>query len=61
MTELLESTYHYHLSKKDEPSKEETLEKLIKTVFKESDETYGYRSVTDALKVKVTRSILNVF
>lgn len=52
MTELPESTYHYHLSKKDEPSKEETLEKLIKTIFKESDETYGYRRVTDALKVK---------
>lgn len=45
-----ESTYHYHLSKKEEPNKEEKLDHLILKIFKDSNETYGYRRIKEALK-----------
>lgn len=50
MTELPESTYYYHLSKKDQPNKDEELEEIIQDIFKESKETYGYRRIKEKLE-----------
>ena len=50
MTELPESTYHYHIGKKTESNKDKEIEELIQTIFKENKERYGYRRITDELK-----------
>ena len=50
MAELPESTYYYHLAKKEQPNKDEELERLILDIFKKSKETYGYRRIKKELK-----------
>ena len=52
VTELPESTYHYHLAKKDEVNKDEELEELIQEIFEEHDGRYGYRRIRDVLHAK---------
>src|SRR5699024_8966847 len=52
VTELPESTYHYHLSKKNEPSEDKGLEELIQEIFEENKERYGYRRITAELKAR---------
>ena len=52
VTELPESTYHYHLSKKDEENKDEKLENLIQEIFEEFKGTYGYRRIRDELHAR---------
>lgn len=52
VTELPESTYHYHLSKKNEPNENKGLEELIQEIFEENKERYGYRRLTDELKAR---------
>lgn len=52
VTGLPESTYHYHCSKKDEETKDETLGTLIQEIFEENDGNYGYRRIQEALKNK---------
>lgn len=49
MIELPESSYHYHKQRINKVNLDEPLEKEIKQIFDESDETYGYRRITDAL------------
>ena len=50
VTQLPESTYHYHLSRKDQPNKDEPLERLIQAIFEEHKGNYGYRRMTIELK-----------
>src|SRR5699024_8704370 len=52
VTELPESTYHYHLSKKNKPNPDKGLEELIQEIFEENKERYGYRRITDELKAR---------
>ncbi len=52
ITELPESTYHYHLSKKDGENKEKDLEDLIQKIFDEHKENYGYRRIRDELHAR---------
>ncbi|WP_369126397.1 IS3 family transposase, partial [Salmonella enterica] len=47
-----ESTYHYHLSKKDEDNKDEKLEELIQEIFEEHKGNYGYRRIRDELHAR---------
>lgn len=52
VTELPESTYHYHLAKKDEVNKDEELEELIEEIFEEHEGRYGYSRIRDVLHAK---------
>ena len=56
VTELPESTYHYHLSKKNEPNEDKGLEELIQEIFEENKERYGYRRITDELMLTSSRN-----
>ena len=52
MTELPESTYHYHIAKKTKPHKDKELEDLIEAIFEEHKERYGYRRITIELRAR---------
>ena len=52
VTELPESTYHYHLSQKDEDNKDAKLENLIQEIFEEHNGNYGYRRIRDELHAR---------
>ncbi len=52
MTELPESTYHYHIAKKTKPHKEKELEDLIQAIFEEHKGRYGYRRITIELRAR---------
>ncbi|MBA5728619.1 transposase [Aerococcaceae bacterium INB8] len=52
MTELPESTYHYHIAKKTNPHKDKELEDLIQAIFEEHKERYGYRRITIELRAR---------
>ena len=52
MTELPESTYHYHIAKKTKTHKDKELEDLIQAIFEEHKERYGYRRITIELRAR---------
>lgn len=49
MIELPESSYHYHKHRLTQSNSDEELEQEINRIFQSSDETYGYRRITDEL------------
>ena len=49
VTKFPKSTYHYWVNKMKQVNPDQELEELILIIFKESDETYGYRRIQDEL------------
>ena len=48
--DLPASTYHYYMAQKANDPKDHPLEQLIQKNFNDSNETYGYRRITLALR-----------
>ena len=48
--DLPASTYHYYIAQKANDQKDHPLEQLIQKIFNDSNETYGYRRITLALR-----------
>ncbi|WP_244359848.1 IS3 family transposase [Dolosigranulum pigrum] len=48
--DLPASTYHYYMAQKANDPKDHPLEQLIQKIFNDSNETYGYRRITLALR-----------
>lgn len=49
VTKFPKSTYHYWVKKMAQENPDQELENLILSIFKENDENYGYRRITDEL------------
>ena len=49
VTKFPKSTYHYWVNQMKQDNSDQELESLILTIFKEHDENYGYRRITDEL------------
>ena len=49
VTKFPKSTYYYWVKKMTQDNPDQELEDLILTIFKENDENYGYRRITDEL------------
>lgn len=47
---MARSTFYYHFKKLDQPDKDESIKKLILTIYHQHKGRYGYRSITLALK-----------
>ena len=47
VTNFPKSTYYYWVKKMEKDNPNQELEDLILTIFKENDENYGYRRITD--------------
>ena len=56
IAQLAKSTYYYWVKKLDKPDKYSKIKQEITAIVKESRNSYGYRRVTLALKMKVDLS-----